>query len=171
MKFPRELPWISNITLWIQNSVVDGTIDPCYRGQNSVIGTIHGRPRPPIFGGPSTEHLSEYSGVLLKVSIASGGGWSNVWVVEYCFILVNLPWYTQYFLFLDQSHTTLIQTSSAANHFFLSPGSILLSPMHLIWRGTKNDQVGGLDEGIVTVISSHFMWNYVNPSAKKSARA
>ena len=44
--------------------MVDGTIDPRSRGQNSVIGTIHGRPRPPIFGGPSTEHLSEYSGVL-----------------------------------------------------------------------------------------------------------
>jgi hypothetical protein len=29
-----------------------------------VIGTIHGWPRPPIFGGPGTEHLSEYSGVL-----------------------------------------------------------------------------------------------------------
>ena len=31
--------------------MVDGTIDPRSRGQNSVIGTIHGRPRPPIFGG------------------------------------------------------------------------------------------------------------------------
>ena len=29
-----------------------------------MIGTIHGQPRPPIFGGPGTEHLSEYSGVL-----------------------------------------------------------------------------------------------------------
>jgi hypothetical protein len=46
--------------------VVDGTIDPRSRGRNSVIGTIHGRPRPPIFGGPGTEHLSEYSGVLTE---------------------------------------------------------------------------------------------------------
>ena len=38
------------------------------RGRNSVIGTIHGRPRPPIFGGPGTEHLSEYSGVLLQLT-------------------------------------------------------------------------------------------------------
>ena len=45
--------------------MVDGTIDPRSRGRNSVIGTIHGRPRPPIFGGPGTEHhLSEYLGVL-----------------------------------------------------------------------------------------------------------
>jgi hypothetical protein len=35
--------------------------------RNSVIRTIHGRPRPPIFGGTGTEPLSEYSGVLLKI--------------------------------------------------------------------------------------------------------
>jgi hypothetical protein len=48
--------------------VVDGTIDPRSRGRNSVIGTIHGQPRPPIFGGPGTEHLSEYSGVLVELT-------------------------------------------------------------------------------------------------------
>ena len=51
-------------TLWSQNLVVDGTIDLCSRGQNLVIGTIHGQPRLPIFSGPGTEHLSEYLGVL-----------------------------------------------------------------------------------------------------------
>jgi hypothetical protein len=45
-------------------------MDPRSRGRNSVIGTIHGWPRPPIFGGPGTEHLSEYSGVLSEVALA-----------------------------------------------------------------------------------------------------
>ena len=63
-----------------------------------------------------------HSTLPLKLSIVSWGfdGWSNVRVVKYCVILVNLLWYTQYFLFLDQSHTTSLQTSGAANRFFIS---------------------------------------------------
>jgi hypothetical protein len=38
--------------------------------RNSVIRTIHGRPRPPIFGGTGTEPLSEYSGVLAVLNLS-----------------------------------------------------------------------------------------------------